>query len=165
VSAPAYRHSVTEDCRPEFCHVCGLPVDAGFFDDARIRDAPQNPGEEVELARYQMPPQYCGVLLHFAQYAEPTESQGKEVFETPGYEWSILCDQQPRAPYLPSTVIRNPWGRESYPVRLRLEDGCLVRLVVRCLASAGERIELAKVGGRLVGRYWYNSIYGHREMR
>jgi hypothetical protein len=146
------------------CHICGVPLDAGHFDVASIKSAPQ-PGEEVELAAYELHPQYCGVLLYFAQYAEPTNplpGQKKEVFKTPGYEWAILCNSQPRDPYLPTNLILNPWGYNSFPVHLRLEEGCLVRLVVRkVLPGPGEtEIPLTEVGGRILGRYWYNPIYG-----
>jgi hypothetical protein len=158
------------------CHICGVPLDAGYFDVADIMEAPQNPGEERELARYALHPQYCGILLYFAQYAEPAQyvepeetqsqekkifkTQEKKIFKTPGYEWVILCNNQPRDPYLPTDVIRNPWGENAFPVHLRLEEGCLLRFVVRQVAPAAKETKLSKVGGRLVGRYWYNAIYG-----
>ena len=143
------------------CQVCGIPADANYFDVADIKPAPQ-PGQEVELARYELHPQYCGALLHFAQYAEPEEAQNKEVFKTPGYEWAILCNNQPRAPYLPTSLILNPWGQNAFPIRLRLEEGCAVRFVVRKVPPLPDdtEITLSQVGGRLVGRYWYNTIYG-----
>jgi hypothetical protein len=146
----------------DVCHICGVPLDANNFDVADIKEAPKNLGEERELARFALHPQYCGVLLYFAQHAEPAELQDRKVFKTPGYEWVILCNEQPRDPYLPTTVIRNPWGENAFPVHLRLEEGCVVRFVVRkVLAPAGEKeTTLLQVGGRLVGRYWYNTIYG-----
>lgn len=145
------------------CHICGVPADANNFDVADINVAPQNPGEEKELVRFALHPQYCGTLLYFAQYAKPVELvQDRKIFKTPGYEWVILCNGQPRDPYLPTTVIRNPWGENAFPVHLRLEEGCVLRFVVRKIAApAGEtEIKLSQVGGRLVGRYWYNTIYG-----
>lgn len=141
------------------CQVCGIPVDANYFDNATIKPAPINPGEEVELARYTLHPQYCGVLLCFAQYAEPETPQTKDIFETPGYEWAILCNNQPRDPYLPTNLILNPWGQNNLPIHLRLEEGCVVRLVVRRVSTAPDPV-LQKVGGRLQGRYWYNTNYG-----
>jgi hypothetical protein len=144
------------------CETCGMPSDAGYFDDATIQPAPQSTGEEVEVARYRLHPQYCGALLYFAQYAEPLDAPAKQVVETPGYEWVILCNDQPRAPYLPTSVIRNPWGQNAFPIHLRLEEGCTVRFVVRRVSAAASKIEitLSQVGGRLHGRYWYNPIYG-----
>ncbi len=144
------------------CQICGVPADANYFDVASIKSAPKSQGQEVELARYALHPQYCGALLYFAQYAEPEEPQNKEIFKTPGYEWVILCNNQPRDPYLPSDLIRNPWGKNAFPVHLRLEEGCVVRFVVRrVLPGAGEKeILLSEVGGRIQGRYWYNTIYG-----
>ena len=52
------------------CQICRVPVDAGYFDVASIKAAPGNMGEEVEVARYELNPQYCGTLLYFTQYAE-----------------------------------------------------------------------------------------------
>jgi hypothetical protein len=143
------------------CHVCGVPLDANYFDTANIKDAP-GAGGEVEVARYALHPQYCGSLLYFAQHAAPATPQEGDLFKTPGYEWVILCNEQPRAPYLPTTVIRNPWGKNALPVHLRLEEGCVVRFVVRKVRPLpGEtEILLSQVGGRLLGRYWYNTLYG-----
>jgi hypothetical protein len=150
------------------CQICGIPVDANNFDVADIKAAPQQPGEEVEVAKYALTPQYCGILLYFAQYVEPVidvipaAPQNREIFRTPGYEWVILCNNQPRHPYLPTRLILNPWGYNAFPIHLRLEEGCVLRFVVRkVLPPAGEQeIPLAFVGGRLLGRYWYNTIYG-----
>ncbi len=58
------------------CQICGVPLDAGYFDVASIKAAPENVGEEVEVARYELNPQYCGTLLYFTQYAE--EAWNKE---------------------------------------------------------------------------------------
>jgi hypothetical protein len=144
------------------CNICGVPADAGYFDDATIQPAPQSPGAEVEVAQYRLTPQYCGVLLYFAQHAEPLHTRATPMVETPGYEWIILCNSQPRAPYLPTSVIRNPWGHPAFPVHLRLEEGCTVRFVVRKVSPPPSKTEitLSHVGGRLHGRYWYNAIYG-----
>lgn len=141
------------------CQICGIPVDANYFDHANIKSAPLNQGDEVELARYALHPQYCGILLYFSQYAKPLDESRRKLVETPGYEWLILCNNQPRDPYLPTSLILNPWGENNLPVHLRLEEGCVVRLLVRKVSSAPE-VELVKVGGRLQGRYWYNNIYG-----
>jgi hypothetical protein len=146
------------------CQICGVPADANYFDVASIQSAPQ-PGGEVELARYELHPQYCGALLYFVQYAEPdprSPVQKKDLFKTPGYEWAVLCNNQPRDPYLPTRLILNPWGYNNVPVHLRLEEGCAVRLTVRRVPpEPGEQdLPLVEVGGRLVGRYWYNPAYG-----
>jgi hypothetical protein len=141
------------------CHICGVPWDAGYFDAADIKAAPQAPGEEQELVRIDLHPQYCGVLLNFAQYAKGDDTPAAELVETPGYEWIVLCNNQPRAPYLPTTIIRNPWGQNAFPIHLRLEEGCTLRFVVRRTAQTAQPV-LTQVGGRLQGRYWYNTIYG-----
>ncbi|MGH8489138.1 MAG: hypothetical protein ACREXS_09825 [Gammaproteobacteria bacterium] len=147
------------------CQICGVPSDAGYFDVASIKDAPgfgKNQNKiEVEVARHELHSQYCGTLLYFAQFAD--EGLNRQVIShTPGYEWIILCNNQPRAPYLPTSLILNPWGYNAFPIQLRLEEGCTVRFVVRKVAPpAGEsEITLSQVGGRLLGRTWYNTIYG-----
>jgi hypothetical protein len=141
------------------CQVCSVPLDAGYFDVAGIKTAPPNVGEEVELARYELHPQYCGTLLYFMQYAEESATKKQVISNTPGYEWLILCNNQPRWPYLPTNLILNPWGANALPIHLRLEEGCTLRFVVRRV-SATVAVELSQVGGRLLGRSWYNTIYG-----
>lgn len=140
------------------CHFCGIPQDAGYFDVAGIKTAPLV-GEEVELARYELNSQYCGTLLYFMQYAELAETRRQVFPKTPGYEWVILCNNQPRAPYLPFDLILNPWGQNALPIYLRMEEGCTLRFVVRRKAATVPQ-ELSQVGGRLLGRTWYNTIYG-----
>jgi hypothetical protein len=142
------------------CQICGIPVDAGYFDAATIQPAPLI--GEVELARYELHPQYCGTLLYFMQYAELIRTRRQVLSKTPGYEWIILCNNQPRDPYLPTSVILNPWGHTTLPIHLRLEEGCTVRLIVRKVTPAASETEvkLSQVGGRLLGRTWYNTQYG-----
>lgn len=145
------------------CQVCGIPLDAGYFDVASFQDAPgfgNNLNKaEVELARYELNPQYCGTLLYFTQYAEQEAPKHQVISHTPGYEWVLLCNNQPRAPYLPTSLILNPWGATNLPIELRLEEGCTLRFIVRRVASTVPQ-ELSLVGGRLLGRSWYNTIYG-----
>lgn len=40
------------------CDICGIPLDANYFDNASIKPAPVNVGDEVELARYALHTQY-----------------------------------------------------------------------------------------------------------
>jgi hypothetical protein len=141
------------------CRICGVPADAGYFDAAGIKAAPENIGEEVEVARHELHPQYCGTLLYFMQYAELARTRRQVFSKTPGYEWAILCNNQPRDPYLPIDLILNPWGYNALPIHLRLEEGCTLRFVVRRTASTVPQ-KLAQVGGRLLGRTWYNTQYG-----
>ena len=142
------------------CQMCGVPLDAGYFDVASIKQAPLV-GQEVEVARYDLNPQYCGTLLYFTQYAEDSSTR-QVMSHTPGYEWIILCNNQPRAPYLPTNLILNPWGATNLAIDLRLEEGCTLKLVVRKVMPApGEKeVNLSQVGGRLLGRTWYNTMYG-----
>jgi hypothetical protein len=54
----------------------------------------------------------------------------------------------------------NPWGYGGGPLP-RLEESCLVEFVLRNLSvPPGDARELKVVGGRITGRYWYNSEYG-----
>ena len=139
------------------CHICGIPWDAGYFDQASIKPAPKL-GEEIVLARYELHRNYCGVLMSFAQFADKYASDNSKV-RTTGYQWQIRCNGQPRDPYLTFEFILNPWGNGGYPVQLRLEEGCVVELVVRNVGPDGDNV-LNEVGGRITGRYWYNTVYG-----
>ena len=143
------------------CQICGVPADAGYFDVASFQKAPVNAGEEVELARHELHSQYCGSLLSFAQFAQEKAADRQVISQTPGYEWMILCNNQPLSPYLPTSLILNPWGYNAFSVHLRLEEGCLLRLIVRKVPPpAGTGVTLSLVGGRLIGRSWYNTNYG-----
>ncbi len=138
------------------CQICGVPQDAGFFDESSIHDAPAF-GEEVILASYRLHRNYCGLLMYFAQFTNVYAANPVEV-QTPGYQWQIRCDGQPRDPYLTFSHIINPWGLSGFPVALRLEEGCLLEFAIR---NVNDRQQiLKKVGGRLLGRIWYNTAYG-----
>jgi len=146
------------------CEICGIPKDAGFFDESNIfqldpdrkNGLPSlNAGEELPLARYELHRNYCGILMSFAQFTNASVGN-TPVFITPGYQWQIRCNGQPRDPYLTFEHIINPWGYGGLPVQLRLEEGCIIELVVRNVGGSG----LDQIGGRITGRYWYNTIYG-----
>jgi hypothetical protein len=56
----------------------------------------------------------------------------------------------------------NPWGFGSFQLAIRLQEGAVLELIARrvgeIVASPGK--QLNSIGGRLVGRYWYNATYG-----
>jgi hypothetical protein len=150
------------------CEICGIPSDASFFDESQIvaltKPDPQDPrkelpilkpGEELVLASYQLHRNYCGVLMSFAQFTDLAVGANPQ-FTTPGYQWQIRCNGQPRDPYLTFEHIINPWGYGGFPVQLRLEEGCLVELVIRNIGGNS----LKQAGGRITGRFWYNTSYG-----
>jgi hypothetical protein len=141
------------------CHICGIPADAGFFDESNVVDLDSgNPEQEIILARYELHRNYCGMLLYFAQFTDRFARDPSQA-RTPGYQWQIRCDGQPRDPYLTFDHIINPWGLVGFPLYLRLEEGCVVELSIRDI-GAEEDDKLQQVGGRILGRYWYNTIYG-----
>jgi len=139
---------------------CGIPVDSQYFDDSKIVALPPL-GTTALLARVELPPQYCGVLEYFSQFTDLFSGDPAEV-RTPGLLWQVLVNGQPLAPYHQLATIINPWGFGSFQFHLRLPEGVLVEMVVRRtgaeVASPGKVINT--VGGRLVGRYWYNGAYG-----
>jgi hypothetical protein len=141
------------------CHICGIPQDAGFFDDSHIKKEAPTLGKEEVLARYELHRNYCGMLMYFAQFTDKYARDPSQV-ETPGYQWQIRCNGQPRDPYLAFQHIINPWGLEGFPIYLRLEEGCVLEFVIRNLSVDADADKLGKVGGRILGRYWYNTIYG-----
>jgi hypothetical protein len=147
------------------CHVCGVPADSSYFDDSSIAAAPQS-GAEVVLARFELHANYCGILQYFAQYTDAYATTPVEV-ETPNLEWQIRSDGRPLAPWLTFRRIINPWGLSGFPIHVRLQEGCLTELVVRNVGSgivlfAPGDIPVTRVGGRLLGRYWYNTAFGGR---
>ena len=148
------------------CPVCGIPADASYFDDSSIAKAPDKDSREVVLAKYELHPNYCGELQYFAQYTDAYASTPAAV-ETPDLEWQIRSDGQPLAPWLAFRRIINPWGLSGFPIHLRLKEGSLTELVVRFVGT-GSIVLLSglppvqQVGGRLLGRFWYNTNFGGR---
>jgi len=140
------------------CQDCGVPWDAGFFDESSIVAAPA-PGPQAVLARYELHRNYCGMLLYFSQFTGRYAGDPAHV-RTPGYRWQILCNGQPRDPYLTFEHVINPWGMAGFPLRLRLEEGCVVEFVVHNVGTGTEDTELQEVGARIIGGYWYDTNYG-----
>ena len=143
------------------CAGCNIPLDSQYFDVSNIEEVPQL-GEEVLLARFDLPAQYCGVLQYFSQF---TDAFGRDCSQiaTPGLEWKILTNDQALFPYFGLRHIVNPWGYGSFPVNIRLDENSSVDLIVRGVTPTGVTIgddQVNFVGGRLVGRFWYNAAYG-----
>jgi hypothetical protein len=140
------------------CHVCGIPADAGFFDRSAVVGGP-NPGEEVVLAAYDLHRNYCGLLLYFSQFAGGPGVTARDV-RTEGYRWGIRVDGTPRDPYAGFEHIVNPWGLDGFPIQVRLDPGSRVELVVGNRNPLGTPRRLEVVGGRILGRYWYDTRFG-----
>jgi hypothetical protein len=138
------------------CEVCGIPLDAGVFDESRICPAPAA-GNEHLLAKYTLHRNHCGVLRYFAQFTDRFALEPDKV-ETPGYQWQIRCDGQPLEPYLTFAHIINPWGLVGFPVDVRLGEGCTVEFTIRNVGAAPGDINV--VGGRILGRHWYDTRFG-----
>ncbi|HKE59122.1 MAG TPA: hypothetical protein VKB46_20580, partial [Pyrinomonadaceae bacterium] len=49
------------------CAECGIPLDSQYFDDSSVQAVTQA-GDELVLARFELPAQYCGVLEYFSQF-------------------------------------------------------------------------------------------------
>lgn len=143
------------------CAACGVPLDSQYFDVSSVQKAP-GPGEELLLARFDLPAQYCGVLQYFSQFTDRFGEDSSQV-QTPDLEWRILVNNQALFPYFALTHIVNPWGYGSFPVNIRLDEDSTLEFVVRRVVDNGAipDDELVKsVGGRIVGRFWYNAAYG-----
>src|SRR6267142_2684168 len=157
------------------CAACGIPQDSQHFDDSSVKKAP-DVGVEVVLARFDLPAQYCGVLQYFAQYTDLFARDAAQV-ATPNLEWRILVNNHALFPYINLRHIVNPWGYGSFPVNIRLDEDSTIEMVVRGVTDdelrrstprlreariAGKRSPTAikLVGGRIVGRFWYNASYG-----
>jgi hypothetical protein len=145
------------------CASCGTPVDSQYFDDSSVQPKPDQ-GEELVLARFDLPAQYCGVLQYFTQFTDAFAVNASQI-ATPAIEWKVLVNNHALFPYVNLRHIVNPWGFGSYAVNIRLDEGAIVELVARGVVPdittgipPGEDVTL--VGGRLVGRFWYNAAYG-----
>ena len=149
-----------------WCNSCGIPFDSQYFDDSHVVEAPEVVGQEVVLARFDLPPQYCGVLQYFAQF---TDSFGRDPanINTPEIEWRLLVNNHSLFPYLNLRHIVNPWGYGSYPLNIRLDENSSLELVARRVEATDVGIldEVLRVGGRIMGRFWYNPCYGDVERR
>jgi hypothetical protein len=158
------------------CLNCGIPIDAGIFDDSAIINIttpgeaspgrPQAsllPGEALELARFDLSPEHCGVLLSFAQYTDQYATSVKNVL-TPGYLWEIRYDDQPLAPWLRFDRVINPWGLAGFPMAVRLQPESRLRLMIhnQNVPPTDAQHWLRQVGGRLVGRYWFDDEHAGR---
>jgi hypothetical protein len=153
-------HTITKsafDVTPALCSACGVPFDAQYFDVSRVLSKP-SPGETATLAEFETPPQYCGVLEYFAQFTD-AYALNNSLIETPDVEWSILADGSPLFPYLSFRHIVNPWGEGSFPVAVRLPEGATIKFIARGVSGVTPST-ITKVGGRLLGRFWYNATHG-----
>ncbi len=141
------------------CNSCGVPFDSQYFDASGVFDAPLI-GQSVPLAEVNLPPQYCGVLEYFAQFTDE-HANNPAAIRTDGIEWIILVDGSPLFPYLRLDRIVNPWGEGAASIAIRLPEGATIRFIARGVATRnGNPSGINEVGGRLVGRYWYNVADG-----
>ena len=146
------------------CSACGIPLDSQYFDDSSVQKAPKL-GEEVVLARFDLPAQYCGVLQYFAQYTDAF-AEGASQIATPEVEWRLLVNNHALFPYINLRRIVNPWGEGSFPINIRLDENSTLELVARgvvdvdSLKGTAVAAPFEFVGGRIVGRFWYNASYG-----
>jgi len=145
------------------CVACGIPVDSKYFDDSSVQVAP-GVGEEVVLARFDIPAQYCGVLQFFSQFTDTFAVDNSKI-TTPTIEWKILISGHALFPYIGLRRIVNPWGYGSFPVNIKVDENSTVELVARGViddgsAPSGAASSVCFVGGRIVGRFWYNASYG-----
>jgi hypothetical protein len=163
-NARSLRHAESRviESAPPLCSSCGVPFDSQYFDESRIVDAPL-PGQEVILAEFDLPPQYCGALEYFAQFTDQYAKDNSQIV-TDGVVWRIEADGSPLFPYLSLDRIINPWGKGAFPIALRLSENVNVKMLARGVdkTGPGSAIPLTKVGGRLLGRFWYNTAYDNR---
>ena len=158
------------------CSSCGMPIDAGIFDDSSIlnivtegeaapafHSASLQPGESLELARFELSPEHCGMLFAFAQYTDRYAANPANLL-TPGYEWEICCDDQPLSPWLRFDRIIQPWGLAGFPLSVRLLRDSTLRFVIRNLGvDPADGNWLRQVGGRVVGKYWFEEEHAGRQ--
>lgn len=145
---------------------CGIPLDAEYFDVSGFVERGDLPvGEQRVLASFQLHPQYCGMLTYFAQFTD-LYAQDNSQIQTPGFEWLILQNGKPLFPYTRLELIVNPWGYNCLPIAVRLDENAKVEFIIRN-RSAGDTGggSISVFAGRIVGCYWYNEIFGGRNLR
>ena len=147
--------SATIETVSGLCAACGVPFDSQYFDDSSVQPAPAL-GAEIVLARFDLPPQYCGVLKYFAQFTDAFAISSANV-ATPGIEWKLLVNNHALFPYINLRHIVNPWGFGSYEINIRLDEGSTIEMAARVV---GDVQSIQTIGGRIVGRFWYNPAYG-----
>lgn len=148
------------------CTTCGIPADAEYFDVSGVVEEerlPKKPGERAVLARFQLHPQYCGLLTWFCQFTDLYALDNSRI-ATPGLRWVLVRNGQPIYPYHEIEAIINPWGYGGQEVAIRLDESSTVELQIRNRGfdfggeSDPDRVRL--VAGRILGRYWYNPAFG-----
>ncbi|HEV7397411.1 MAG TPA: hypothetical protein VGN86_12940 [Pyrinomonadaceae bacterium] len=144
---------------PVLCNTCGIPLDSQYFDDSSVEHAPKDVGGEVVLARFDLPAQYCGVLQYFSQFTDAF-GESASAIKTPEIEWKLLVNNHALFPYINLRHIVNPWGLGSYPLNIRLDENSSIEFVARRIDPGGP---INTVGGRIMGRFWYNACYGDVE--
>lgn len=143
------------------CTACGIPLDSLHFDESSVLAAPAVIGDEIVLARFELPPQYCGVLQYFSQFSDAFGDNFINI-QTPTIEWKLLVNNHALFPYMNLRHIVNPWGYGSYPVNIRLDEDSTIELVARRVTPIGSlpNPTINVIGGRIMGRFWYNASYG-----
>lgn len=152
---------------------CNIPVDADYFDvsgivgisdffDLNLPEGLPRRGEQRVLASFQLHPQYCGVLTHFAQFTDVNATDNSQIL-TPGFEWIISQNGKPLFPYMKLEMIINPWGCNCLPVLVKLDENARVEIAIRNRSITDvENYPIKAFAGRIMGRYWYNSGFGGR---
>lgn len=143
------------------CDICGIPLDAEYFDVSGFLTGEELPrrGERAVMASFQIHPQYCGVIQCFSQFTDKFANDNSEV-HTPGLQWILLRNGQPIFPYHNLESIVNPWGYGNYSFLIRLDENAKIEFVLHNRDFNFETEEICKVGGRIIGRFWYNRVYG-----
>ncbi len=161
---------------PPLCNACGIPLDSQYFDDSGVVNLANPPpppeageeivlvGQEIVLARFDLPAQYCGVLQYFAQFTDVLGRDASKI-DTPEFAWRLLVNNHALFPYIDLRHIVNPWGYGSFPLNIRLDENSSIELAVRRVAVAPATDFVKTFGGRIMGRFWYNPCYGDVERR
>ncbi|MFN0172616.1 MAG: hypothetical protein ACKV22_40065 [Bryobacteraceae bacterium] len=138
---------------------CRAPLDARYFDESEgpvtVKPVSADP---LQLARFELPFGYCGTLEAFWQFTDTYAGDNAEI-STPGFEWLLLINGQPVAPYLGLRTIFQPWGWPAQKISIRLPVNALVEFTLRVVTprvGTPPAAEVKVVAGRIFGRYWYS---------
>lgn len=145
---------MTAPASADVCVACGTRFDAQHFDALGFVNAPA-PGRRIVIARFELPSQFCGVLHGFQQLASVDDD---ELIETPGIEWQLRVNGRPLDPYLGFQAVLNRWGHEPPRLAIAVDEGHTIELAAQGIAT--DPRGNVRLGGRLMGRYWFNDAHG-----
>ena len=146
------------------CPNCGLPRDYEHFDESGFASRQRRSSPAVRWCWRASNCRHNTAGCSKISPSLPTCSGAiSPRSRRPACNGSSQSTNGPLYPYVRLEHIVNPWGYGSFGVSIRLDENATVEFVVRNLGHPPPdrpETEINRVGGRIVGRFWYNPAYG-----